>query len=70
MSEVNKKQNKIVEYFKSSIEELKKVKWPTRKEAVNHTILVVLICIFMAVFLGLLDFALTHGVEWMISLNK
>lgn len=65
-----KKQNKLVEYFKSSIDELKKVKWPTKKEAINHTILVVVICIFMAVFLGLLDFGLTHLVEWMISLKK
>lgn len=65
-----KKQNKLVEYFKSSIDELKKVKWPTKKEAINHTILVVVICVFMAVFLGLLDFGLTHLVEWMISLKK
>lgn len=70
MSEVNKKQNKIVEYFKSSFDELKKVKWPTRQEAVKHSILVVLICIFMAMFLGLLDFGLTNLVEWMISLKK
>lgn len=65
-----KKQNKIVEYLKSSIDELKKVKWPTKKEAINHTILVVIICVFMAVFLGLLDFGLTQLIEWMISLKK
>ncbi len=67
--DVNKKQNKISTYFSSAIEELKKVKWPTRDEAVNHTILVILICIFMAIFLGSLDFGLTHLVEWMISLK-
>ncbi|MEZ7820854.1 MAG: preprotein translocase subunit SecE [Patescibacteria group bacterium] len=70
MAETNKKQNKIVNYFNSSIEELKKVKWPTKNEVVNNTILVVIICIFMAIFLGLLDFGLTHLVEWMISFKK
>ena len=70
MAETNKKQNKIVNYFNSSIEELKKVKWPTKNELVNNTILVVIICIFMAIFLGLLDFGLTHLVEWMISFKK
>jgi len=70
MAETNKKQNKLVNYFNSSIEELKKVKWPTRNEAINHTILVILICIFMALFLGALDTGLTHLVEWMIALKK
>lgn len=70
MAEANKKQNKIVSYFNSSIEELKKVKWPTKNEVINNTILVVIICVFMAVFLGLLDFGLTRLVEWMIAFKK
>lgn len=70
MSETKKKQNKIINYFSSSVEELKKVKWPTKNEVLNNTILVVVICIFMAVFLGLLDFGLTRLVAWMVSLTK
>lgn len=70
MSETKKKQNKIINYFSSSVEELKKVKWPTKNEVLNNTILVVVICVFMAVFLGLLDFGLTRLVAWMVSLTK
>ncbi len=70
MSETKKKQNKIISYFSSSVEELKKVKWPTKNEVLNNTILVVVICVFMAVFLGLLDFGLTRLVAWMVSLTK
>ena len=54
------KENKLVSYVKSSIEELKKVKWLTVKEAVNHTILVIIVSIFMALFLGFLDYGLTQ----------
>lgn len=70
MAAENKKQNKIISYFNSSVEELKKVKWPTKNEAINHTILVILICLFMAIFLGLLDTGLTRLVEWMITLKQ
>ena len=52
--------NRLVNYFKLAIEELKKVKWPTGKETINHTFLVIVICVVMAIFLGLLDFGLTE----------
>ncbi len=61
------KQNKVAKYFKDSAEEFKKIKWPTRKETINQTILVIFICAFVAIFLGLLDFGLTRLVEWLIS---
>ncbi|HTW96970.1 MAG TPA: preprotein translocase subunit SecE [Candidatus Methylomirabilis sp.] len=48
--------NKITNYIKSSIEEMKKVNWPTRKETYNYTILVIGISLAVAAFLGALDF--------------
>ncbi|MFC1598984.1 preprotein translocase subunit SecE [Patescibacteria group bacterium] len=33
--------NKLVQYIKESIAELKKVTWPTRKETINYTLLVI-----------------------------
>ena len=32
--------NKLTNYIQASIEEMKKVTWPTKKEAYNYTILV------------------------------
>lgn len=69
MEDKNKKQNKISKYFKESAEEYKKIKWPTKNETLNQTILVIFICAFVAIFLGLLDFGLTHLIEWLISLK-
>ena len=58
---------RIVNYFKESKTELKKVSWPTRKETINHTSLVIGISLGVAIFFGLLDYVLTIGVEKIIT---
>ena len=48
--------NKVVNYFKEVNEERKKVVWPTKKETMNHTLIVIGISLGVAVFLGGLDY--------------
>ena len=48
--------NAIQRFFKETIGELRKVSWPTRKEATNLTIVVLAVTVGMSAFLGLLDF--------------
>ena len=48
--------NAIRRFFNETIGELRKVNWPTRKEAVNLTIVVVIVVITMSIFLGSLDY--------------
>lgn len=43
-------------YFRETIGELRKVSWPTRKEAISLTKVVVIVMIVMAIFLGGVDF--------------
>ncbi len=45
----------IGEYFKEVKNEVKKVNWPTRKETIKRTLMVLGITILVAAFLGLLD---------------
>lgn len=47
---------KLVNYVKSSFEEMKKVTWPTKKETYNYTLLVIGISLVVAIFLGALDY--------------
>jgi preprotein translocase subunit SecE len=54
---------KIINYIKESYAELKKVVWPTKKETINHTLLVIGISLALAVFLGALDFLFTWLLE-------
>lgn len=48
---------KISEYIKTSIDEMKKVTWPTKKEVYSYTILVISLSLVVAAFLGSLDYA-------------
>ncbi len=54
---------KIIQFFKDSFAELKKVQWPSREEVRSNT-KVVLVSVFMfAVLFGVVDFLLLRGVE-------
>ena len=57
MAERAKKQNAIQRYFNETTGELKKVSWPSRAEAIQLTILVLIVMIAMGIFLGLVDLA-------------
>ncbi|HEY4489680.1 MAG TPA: preprotein translocase subunit SecE [Candidatus Paceibacterota bacterium] len=45
----------LIEYIKETKAELKHVSWPTRRQSVIFTIIVVLISIGVAAYLGLFD---------------
>ncbi|MDP8218179.1 MAG: preprotein translocase subunit SecE [Candidatus Theseobacter exili] len=53
-------------FFTEAKAELKKVSWPTRKEIIDSTIVVIVSVIIMAVFIGLVDFVLARMVKFII----
>ena len=50
-----KKQNKIVKFFKEVKSELKKVTWPTRKQIVNNTAIVIAVVVLVGVIIAIFD---------------
>ncbi|MFA4834088.1 MAG: preprotein translocase subunit SecE [Patescibacteria group bacterium] len=56
--------NRLVDYIKASIEEMKKVTWPTKKETYNYTLLVIGLSLAVAAFLGALDYLF----NWLLGL--
>jgi len=50
-----RKENAILRYFRQTWAELKKVRWPSRREAVNLTIIVLSVTVAMSAFLGIVD---------------
>jgi preprotein translocase subunit SecE len=56
--------NKIVQFFKDSYGELKKVVWPSRENVIASTKVVVVSTLMVAVFLGLVDFLLVRGIDF------
>ncbi len=61
--------NQIMQYFKDSYQEMKVVVWPSRKQTINHSLMVVVFSIFIAAFLGALDVLFTFGIEKLILLK-
>jgi preprotein translocase subunit SecE len=59
--------NKLIEYINAAIAEMKKVTWPTKKEAKNYTLIVIGFSIGVALFLGLLDYIFSFGISKIIS---
>jgi preprotein translocase subunit SecE len=51
-----KRPNAIQRYISETIGELRKVTWPTRKEATNLTIIVLAVTLTVGIYLGLMDF--------------
>ena len=47
--------DRIRNYWRETVGELRKVNWPSRQEAINLTIVVLSVIFFMTVLLGLLD---------------
>lgn len=60
--------NKLINYIKDSVTEMKKVTWPTKKETTNYTLLVIGISLAVALFLGLLDYLFT--ISFQLIINK
>lgn len=42
-------------FFNDTVAELKKVTWPTRKQTINLTIIVIIVSIAVGLFLGAID---------------
>jgi preprotein translocase subunit SecE len=56
-----KKDNAVFRYFRETWFELRKVSWPTRSEAVNLTLMVIVVTMLLAIILGLMDFVFQSG---------
>ncbi len=54
---------KLITFLKEVKLEVKKVNWPTRKQTVNYTLIVLGISVVVAIFLGGLDFLFTLILE-------
>lgn len=58
-AEKTKKIGAVQRWWRETLGELRKVHWPTRKEALRLTWIVIVVIIAMGALLGLLDFGFT-----------
>ena len=63
----NNQPNAVSKYIRETRGELRKVTWPTREESQRLTAIVLGVTIAMAIFLGLLDFIFSNGVQALVE---
>ena len=62
-----KKTNAISRWWRETIGELRKVSWPTPREAWQLTRVTILVMLVMSAILGVLDNAFTNLIAWILS---
>ena len=63
MAEKTNQQSGIARFYRETMGELRKVSWPTREEALNLTMIVIVVLIAMAILLGAVD----EGGFWLVG---
>ena len=59
--------NKAVQFLSQAKAELKKVTWPTRKQTLASTGVVIVIVAIMALYLGIIDLILAKLVKFILG---
>jgi preprotein translocase subunit SecE len=60
-NKADKRMSKITEYLKETKTELKHVIWPKRSQTILYTLIVVVLSVLIAYFLGIFDFIFSKG---------
>jgi len=59
--------DRFINYLRDTKAELTHVSWPTQKQAVVYTALVIAVSIVVSLFLGLFDFLFAQALNWFIG---
>jgi len=62
-----KKPNAMVRWYRETMGEVRKVSWPTPPEAWRLTKIVLVVMAFMSILLGVLDFAFTRLIAFILA---
>ena len=67
MADIKEGVGNLVQYFQDSKVELKKVTWPSRKETMGLTWVVLIFVIIISLFLGVSDLGLSKVVKLILG---
>jgi preprotein translocase subunit SecE len=59
--------SKLSNYLGDTVAEMKQVTWPTQKQALMYTFLVIAISIIVSLFLGGFDYIFGHMIELIVA---
>jgi len=58
---------RVAKWFRDMKSELKKVQWPTKKQTINNTLIVIACVIIVGIFIWLFDFVAGKAIGLLIS---
>jgi len=61
--------NVVLRYIVDAFQELRKVTWPTRNQALKLTAIVLGFCLFMALAIGVFDALFNTGYKYLLTLS-
>jgi preprotein translocase subunit SecE len=61
---------RVREFTLEVMAEFRKVTWPTRQELANSTVVVIVVTVVLAFFLGMVDILLARVVEWILGSGR
>lgn len=64
-----KRSNPVFRYFRETFVELRKVNWPSRQEATQLTVIVLIVVTLMSALLGFLDYVFTRLIAFIVGLG-
>ena len=67
MEKVKEVVQKIIQFIKEAKVELKKVTWPTPKQTLASTAVVIIIVFIVSIYLGIIDFVLAKAVKFILG---
>jgi preprotein translocase subunit SecE len=67
MDKIKNALEKVRQFLAGSKVELKKVTWPTPKQTLASTSVVIIVVVIVSVFLGIVDFGLTKVVKLILG---
>ncbi len=59
--------SRFIEYLKDTKDEIAHVSWPTQKQALTYTSLVIGISVVVAVLLAVFDYVFSLGLDWFLK---
>jgi preprotein translocase subunit SecE len=67
MSKVRIIADKVIRFLKEAKIELKKVTWPTPRQTLASTSVVIIVVIIVSMFLGIVDFGLAKAIRMVLG---
>ena len=63
-----KKKGRVKEAWRGFKSETKKIVWPTWKQVLKNTLVVLVVVLVFVILIGILDYAFSHGIQALTEL--